>query len=300
MNLFGLGKGKPVPFLEFRDKARLALRRREPGAQIVPNDNGFRIIFEDARPIDCNLRNLYADYVKAPGELENILKKWTDGIAASVESPEEVTWEEAIPTLRPVLKDAASLELARAHMKKAKSPDGLPSEPFLGDLQVIVMREMGATLTGVTQITLDAWGVTLQDALRQALNNMNLMSFPAITSEMRSGGKGVGGEVVGLIFEQDHSTAVWLLSERFRDFATMRLQGDCVILVPNRDRLIAIRADEPGLISSIQQANRSAHLQPHFLTTQVFHVHAGKAGGTITLHHPGGQGPGIAPGSFFA
>ena len=299
MNLFGIFKGKPVAFAEFRDMARLALRRREPGAQIVPNENGFRVIFEDARPIDCNLRNLYADYIKAPGELENILKKWTDGIAASAESPADVTWAEAQAALRPVLKDSASLELARAHMKKAKSPDGLPSEPFLGDLQVIVMQESGATLTGITQIVLDNWGVTLQDALRQALNNMNLLTFPPISNEMRSGGKGTAGEVVGLMFQHDHSTAAWLLSERFRDFIAMRLQGDYCLSVPNRDKLIAVRADEPGLLASIQQANRNAHLQPHFLTTQIFHVHAGKSGGTVTLHHPGGQGPGIAAGSFF-
>ena len=50
MNLFGMFKGKPVPFLEFRDKARLALRRRDASAQIVPNDNGFRVIFEGRSP----------------------------------------------------------------------------------------------------------------------------------------------------------------------------------------------------------------------------------------------------------
>ena len=299
MNLFGLFKGKPVTFLVFRDKARLALRRRDPTAQIVPNENGFRVIFEEARPVDCNLRNLYADYVKAPGELESVLQKWTNGIVASAETPADVTWAEAQSTLRPVLKDAASLELARAHMKKAKSPDGLPSEPFLGDLQVIVMREDGATLTGITQIVLESWGVTLQEALRQAMNNMNLLSFPAVSNEMRTGGKGDAGEVVGVTFQHDHSTAAWLLSERFRDFVAMRLQGDYHIAVPNRDRLIAVRADEPGLLASIQQSNRNAHLQPHFLTTQIFHVQAGKSGGTVTLHHPGGTGPGLAPGGFF-
>ncbi len=299
MNLFGLFKGKPVAFAEFRDRARLALRRREPGAQIVPNENGFRVIFEDTRPIDCNLRNLYADYAKAPGELENILKKWTDGIAASADTPAAVTWDEALATLRPVFKDAASLEVARAHMVKSKSPDSLPSEPFLGDLQVIVMREVGATLTGVTQIVLDDWGVTLQAALRQAMNNLNLLGFPAVTNEMRSGGRGAGSEVVGLVFEHNHSTAAWLLSERFRDFLAMRLQGDYLVAVPTRDKLIAVRADEPGLLASVQQSNRNAHLQPHFLTTQIFHLQTGKSGGHITLYHPKGNGPGLPAGGFF-
>ena len=161
------------------------------------------------------------------------------------------------------------------------------------------MREMSATLTGVTQITLDGWGVSLQDALRQAMNNMNLLSFPPMSSEMRSGGKGADGEVVGLMFQHDHNTAAWILSDRFRDFLLMRLQGNFVISVPNRDRLIAIRADEPGLITSIQQANRNAHLQPHFLTTQIFQVLGGKV--RRTYHAPSSRraGAGNSGGQFF-
>ena len=223
MNLFGLFKGKPVPFQEFRDLARQALRRREPGAQIVPNDNGFRVIFEDARPVDCNLRNLYADYAKAPGELEALLKRWTESICASAETPTDISWSEAQPTLRPILKDSASLQLARAHMIKAKSPDALPSEPFLGDLEVIVMREADETLTGVTQIVLDDWGVSLRDALEQAMTNMGMLSFPRIVNEMQTGGK--NGDVIGLTFQENHLTASWLLSERFRGLCRNEAAG---------------------------------------------------------------------------
>ena len=58
-----------------------------------------------------------------------------------------------------------------------------------------------------------------------------------------------------MVIEGDHLSATWLIIERFRDYVTQRLLGDFVVAVPNRNRLTAIRADEPGLIGQIQQSS---------------------------------------------
>jgi len=90
------------------------------------------------------------------------------------------------------------------------------------------------------------------------------------------------------VFEGDHLTATWLVIERFRDYVTQRLQGDYVVFVPVRSRLVAIRADEPGLISQFQQSNRSYANQNYALTTQCYHVSGVTTGGIVSVYQAGG------------
>jgi hypothetical protein len=293
MNLFGLfGKEKPVSFEQFRDMVRQAVRRNASNATIEPNPNGFTLRMEDRPPVTCNLRNLYATYSKAPKEKDVIIQNWLDSVVTDV--PEH-TWLEARATLRPTLKSAEYIALARESLSRQKMPDGLPSQPFVGDLHVIVVREVGHTLTGVTQLQLDEWGVPFEDTVKEALNNMGIMSFPVSGNALQS-----GGEEVGLVFQGDHLTATWLLLERFRDHIALRLQGNYVVTVPNRNRLTAVRADEPGLIASIMQGNRNFQRLPYPLTAQCYHVNVSTTGGQVTVYQPGGQGAALDPASPFA
>ena len=91
------------------------------------------------------------------------------------------------------------------------------------------------------------------------------------------------------MFQGDHLTATWLVAERFRDHIALRLGGNYVVAVPNRDKLIAVRADEPGLIASITAGNRSYRSQPYPLTAQLFAVGGSTAGGTVALYTQSGQ-----------
>ena len=297
MKLFGMfGKDKPVAFPEFRDMVRQAVRRARPDAVISPIETGLRLTEPGQRPIDCNLKNLYSTYAKSPGEADALIKQWMDTLIAEV--PEH-TWLEAQTTLRPMLRSADYIKLACAQMGKTSTPDNLPAEPFLGELHATVVREVGSTLTGVTQLQLESWGVGLHEAMQQAVNNMSMMGFPRIANEFRSG----KSEVVGLVFEDNHLTATWLLLERFRDYVGMRLQHDYIVSVPTRSRLVAVRADEAGLIAPIVQSNRNAHNLPYFLTGQCYHVSAATTGGKVTVYQAslaGGAGEGIAASSIFS
>lgn len=293
MNLFGLfGREKAVPFEQFRDIVRQAVRRSAPGATVEANPNGFTLRMEGRPPIACNLRNLYASYSKSPKEKDAIIQTWLDSVVTEV--PEH-TWSEARITLRPMLKAADYITQARASLARQKTPDELPSQPFVGDLHVIVVREVGSTLTGVTQLQLDEWGVSFEETMKEALNNMGMMSFPVSGNALQS-----GGEEVGLVFQSDHLTATWLVVERFRDHIALRLQGDYVVSVPNRNRLTAVRADEPGLIASIMQANRNFNRLPYPLTAQCYNVDVRTTGGQVSVYQPGTQGAALDPNSPFA
>lgn len=303
MNLFGLfGKEKPVSFEQFRDMVRQAVRHNAPNVSVEANQNGFTLRWEGRMPVACNLRNLYAAYAKSPKEKDTIIQNWLDSLITEV--PEH-TWTEAKMTLRPTLKDAGYITQARASLARQKTPDELPAQPFIGDLHVIVVREVGSTLTGVTKLQLDEWGVDFETTMREALNNMGMMSFPQSGNSLLSGStarrkESAVGEEVGLVFQGDHLTATWFILERFRDHLALRLQSDYVVTVPNRNRLIAVRADEPGLIASVMQGNRNYNRQPYPLTAQCYHVDVSTTGGLVTVYQAGGQGTALDPNSPFA
>ncbi len=285
MKLLGLfGKKKALPFPEFRDAVRLEVRRSNPGATAENTDSGF-ILRMDGVPITCNLRQLYFEYSKDPSKRDQLVQDW---MRQAVSQVPEHTWLEARPTLRPILKNAEMIAHACKQMLKSPEPDSLPSQPFVGELCIIVMREIGGTLTGVTQKQLDAWGITFDDCLHEAINSMNLLMFPTVTSELlvgaSTGRKQVGGEVVGLVFEGDHLTATWIYLERFRSHLGMILQGDYVISVPTRNRLTAIRVDEPSMIASMQASNRNSRNLAYSLTNQCFLVSAQTTDGVISLY----------------
>ncbi len=299
---FTIGKETVVPFPEFRDMVRLAVRRSVPGAKIETTEQGFNITQAGKSPTSCNLRSLYLDYTRKPGDREMLIARWVGSL--TMEVPEH-SWSEAMMTLRPTLKPAEYLASAHRAMQRNTPPDSLPYAPFAGELSVIIMRELPGTVVGVTQSTLESWGTSFEEALKQSMNNMNMMSLPPITNALTAGGrKGAPGEEVGLVFEGDHLTATWIIMERFRDYVIQRLQGDIVFSLPTRNRLVAIRADEPGLIQQIVSSNRSTLNQTHALTTHLFHISSSMTGGLVTIYQPGAGGgthaPGMDPNSVFA
>jgi hypothetical protein len=288
MKLFGhnFGKEKAASFPEFRDMVRLALRRQHPDSTVENTETGI-IFGRDGRKQACNLRSLFMEYTKNPKDKDAQIVRWI--MALVVDVPEH-GWIDAQITLRPTLKHMNNfIAVAQATMQKADPPDNLPHAPFVGDLGVIIMRDLPGTAVGVTQSNLDAWTVTFEEAMQAAIMNMNMLTFPIVTNALVAGGTGkrTGQEEVGIVFEGDHLTASWLVIDRFRDYITQRLEGDYVVFVPIRSRLVAIRADEAGLIMQMQQNNRSYSTQNYALTTQCYHVSGAMTGGVVTIYQGG-------------
>src|SRR5579871_5605938 len=242
MKLFGLnlGKEKPVTFEQFRDIVRLTARRNHPGATITNTNNGFNIVI-DGKPQSCNVRSLYINYTRDPAQRDNLIGSYLNTLVVDLPTH---TWSEVMPLLRPSLRSAAFLKEVERQLKKQTEPDSLPAQPFIGDLHVIAVVDMPGQAAAVTQGILDGWGVTLEEALKQGLNNLSMSPFPNITNSLMAGSggggkKGAGGlqEEVGLVFEDHYLTATWIISERFRDYVGQRLQGSYVVSVPNRSKI---------------------------------------------------------------
>ena len=285
MKIFGLniGSEKVVPFQEFRDSVRVAVRKQVAGAQFEPRDYGFVLRSESKPPTTCNLRTLYAEYSKTPELKDKLIQKWLGSL--TMEIPEH-NWQEAMITLRPTLKNALYVAHAQKNMQKNEPPDSLPFSPFAGELSVIVMRELPGTAVAVTQSNLDDWGVTFEQAMKQAINNMNMMQFPEVTNTINAGPpiKKVVQEELGLFFEKDHLTATWLVIPRFRDYVAQRLMGDYVAFVPLRNRMTVVRTDAQNAITNVQSLNRNIIGQMHTLTAEGYQVNVSVTGGIVTVY----------------
>lgn len=296
---FTIGKEKPVTFNEFRDIVRLAVRRENPGARLEPRDDGFILFREGESPITCNIKQLYHNYYKSPANRDVLISAWIGSL--TFETPKH-SWSEASITLRPTLKNKRFVDAANKSL--AKQEDSLPAQLFIEDLFVIIMRDLPGTAVAVTQSMLDEWGVTIEQCMSEALNNMGILQFPDVTNSLMSGSgkKGMPQEEVGVVIKGDHLTATWIISDRFRDYLGQRLQGDYVVTIPNRSQLTAVRADEPGLIASIQSGARNFASQPYPLSGQLFSVAFTTTGGTVTLYQPASlaSGPTLDPASRFA
>lgn len=292
MKLFGFGREKPIPFPQFRALVATTIRHSKPNARIENDENGFILTLEGMR-VACNLRNLYDAYSKHPGDRDPLVHAWIDSLITEV--PDH-TWSQARPLLRPTLKNGDFLAMARAQMLKSRDPDSLPYAPFAGELYIIVVRDLPGTAAAVTQKQLEGWGVTFEQALHEAVNNLNILNFPPVVNSFQPGGAqakkgGAAFDPVGLDFRGDHLTATWLVMERFRDHLSLKLQGDYIAFVPNRGQIIAVRASEPGLINSILASNRNFRAQAHALTTQGFYVNSTVTGGEVTVFQQKAQHP---------
>ena len=285
MKFLGLsfGKEKAVSFQDFRDIVRIAVRRKVGDAQFEPRDYGFVLRSDGKPPTTCNLRNLYTDYCKTPELRDKLVHQWLDTL--TMEIPDH-SWTDAMMTLRPTLKNSIYVGHALKQMQKNDPPDSLPYSPFAGELAVIVMRELSGTAVGVTQNNLDNWGVSFEQCLKQALNNMNMMPIPEVSSTLHtpSNIKGVPPEEVGFVFEHDHLTATWLVVPRFRDYVSQRLMSDYVAFVPTRNRLTVVRANASAMLTNIQGLNRNLIGQMHALTAEGFHVDVATTGGVVSIY----------------
>ena len=127
---------KAVPFPQFRDLVRAEARQTHAGCTTEINDTGF-VLNISGKPINCNLRQLYMDYMKTPRDKDKLIGNYL--ISYATEVP-ELGWMDARLTLRPMLKDVTTLELGQKEIARAKSDDVLVYEPFVGDLHVQVVH----------------------------------------------------------------------------------------------------------------------------------------------------------------
>jgi hypothetical protein len=233
-----------------------AIRRAGEKDEIAYDREEFRLTAEGEGRHIFNLENAYREYcAAAPGARQGVLRNFVRSWFAHQKGfPEK--YEDVHPDLLPVVRGRRYYEVTKLQLQADGMKDaGCPYRPLGEHLAVGLGYDLPESILQVRQDTLDGWGVTFDQALAAACENLRGLS-----------GDGLGREAPGLWrspWHDNHDAARLMLLDLVRAPA---VRGDPVAMVPNRDTLLVTGSgDEKGLAAMASLAERASE-HPRFLT----------------------------------
>ncbi len=132
------------------------------------------------------LGRIYREYVLAPrGERQAIIDRFLAAIPVGDENRIPSTFEEARPHLLPILRDSVDLAVAELSLRRAAAIDGSESnhsamagQPLVGSLIQGLAFDTPNAIHRITPTQLEEWGVSLDVAMAQAIDNLRTMNHP--------------------------------------------------------------------------------------------------------------------------
>lgn len=209
----------------------------------------FMLTFDDHR---MYLGNVWDEYQAAPKNMkQQVLEHFAWGLVAESEMPE--TFDEARDMLMPVVKGRAAHETMRLRgMIEGELGMAFPAEVFAEHFIATVAVDLPNRIMYMSQEQLDEWGVTLDEAMEVALENL--------------GGRGIelagaqGSTYMSTSQDSYDATRV-LLTDRFR---RLQVRGRHVVALPNRDTLVITGSNDPQGLEMMAGIIEEAAQQPRF------------------------------------
>jgi hypothetical protein len=207
----------------------IGLLHRE-GATAIQYDPGMyqiRLTRADGSPVFQNLHNAYLAYGAArPWQRGSVLHRFA---STSWQIPPAATWEEAVPRLRPGIRDTYLLESARLQTRLQDVKGAPPTFRSLTDrIGIVLIEDHKEHMSIVPASSLETWGVSFDQALETALANLREVSAPRWTTPFPG--------VYISAWNDDYDASRLLLDDE--------LSGVPVALVPHRSCLIVTGSDD--------------------------------------------------------
>ncbi|WP_433886871.1 hypothetical protein [Pseudomonas vranovensis] len=178
-----------------------------------------------------NLHNAYRDYLNADkGRKTEVLNSYLRGLIDSRNSTAAQPLEQVRPLLRPVIRNLAMLEEIRLHQVRNHgwdSPCPMAWQPFCEDCVTLLAIDYPDTTSTQTAGPPQDWGISLEQALAIALDNLRDASpdaFEAILPGLYQGA-----------WKDGYDTSRVLLPDVLQRLA---LKGQPVFMMPSRDVLM--------------------------------------------------------------
>ncbi|MFL5342571.1 MAG: hypothetical protein ACJ8F7_20760 [Gemmataceae bacterium] len=192
-----------------------------------------------------NLGNAYKEYLETPADrrpslFKNLVPSW---FTHRRETPEE--FEDVKPDLLPTVRARAYYEITSMRMKTEEGPKvDWPYRPLAESLGVGLVYDLPESMMQVQRHNLDRWGVTFDDALETAGENLQQIT----RHEMLAVAPGVWRSP----WRDNYDPSRLLLGGFIRHH---KVAGDPVAMVPNRDTLLLAGAGDPaGLAKLVELA----------------------------------------------
>jgi uncharacterized protein YtpQ (UPF0354 family) len=211
--------------------------------------------FSIQRPGTSNavfLYNVYQNYCQAdPRGRTTLLNRFVSAFAADSKIPTDL--ESAKKTFMPVLRDFRYISLSRLALESRGTTDVhlTPELPFAPELSVLCACDFQDSISLVNKDKLDAWGITLEDAVVTAKENLRDRTAPNGFTRLNNG-------VFLGSWNDSYESARLILPDYFY---RLPLQGDPVAFIPNRDILFVCGELDKAGIQFILEEGAKTHFE---------------------------------------
>ena len=234
------------------DFAQLMMDRIQQAGEKGPiayQPEEFRLRGEGERSAALMLGNAYKEYCAADGiNRDRVIRHWVrNWFSLLRDMPKD--FEDVKPDLLPIVRSRSHFELNQLRsVVETGSPISWPYVPLGEHFGVALVYDLPASMRSILQANLDAWGLTLYEALEIACQN--LATLPANFIGPQSG-DGVYLSATG----DNYDASRILLPELIGRF---QVKGDPVAMIANRDNLIVAGADDcEGLDAMLKMATEA-------------------------------------------
>jgi uncharacterized protein YtpQ (UPF0354 family) len=197
------------------------------------------------------LHNVYGEYLRAPRQQRaEILKRYATSWMAITGEPTPV--EEVLPNLIPIVR-ARSYHGITQLMSQVEGLGAkeTPVQPLADHLAVSLAVDTPETIRYVVQQSLSDWGLSFEDALERARDNL----------WNRSGGKfqsPIAGVYLSPWHDSHDSSRLFLYDLLWH----LDVNGDHVAAVPNRETLIVTGSEDYGGLAMMAKICEKAQDEP--------------------------------------
>ena len=208
------------------------------------------------------LDNAYTNYCKAnKQERAAIVARLSSGWRVRPEIP--MKFASARSHLMPVIRDASYSSIVRLDLMSKNvdvSKFACPATPLFGSVEVGLAYDSLHSIHQINQDAFDKWGVTFEEAIEEAKDNLRKRTNPKSISE----------EAAGLYRSQwgdSYDSARILLTDLIY---RLSVYGDPVAFVPNRDQLWITGSRNDAALRALLRVGEEAHFQPYPISPDLF------------------------------
>ena len=198
------------------------------------------------------LGNIFGRYESVPEpEASEYMRTALAGLLQEADVPK--SFEEARARLFPGVRDRAFMESARLIAELGAKPlDPIPHRALGSTIVAVLVLDSPASIMTVNQEHLTGWGVTFDEALAVASENLLPASRDATWGRVTEG-------VYASTWNDDYDTSRLLLDEVVDEvIADLGITGDPVAMVPHRNLLILTGSEDgPGLQAAMSLTEES-------------------------------------------
>jgi uncharacterized protein YtpQ (UPF0354 family) len=242
--------------------------RKFPGVERIDFDpDGFLLRVKAPGEENMFLHNLYEEYRRHNWQRQSaIIQQHVEAMMLKPATPE--TFEEAKPMLVPRIRERSYFEVTDLSVRVAGSQGGLAHvfKPLGTTHAVCLELDFPRSVQAVTSTTLETWGVTFDEAYEVAVSNL------AAKNEWHFHSPKTGVYVSAW---NDVFDASRMLLPDFQE--NVKVDGDPVVLIPNRNSLLVTGSrDSEGLSLIAQIGEQKAREEGRFMSLHAMKLTGGR------------------------